>query len=411
MKITSKTIATTVALIILISSISVALIGGDQPIKSTDTEGNDTQNGVDDGSDNNDSNNQNSHGSYDGPSYGDGKHIVLVEEATSTSCAACPAVADILYELYDPEDPSFYFISMVDDKASKAHNRLYDEYNVLGFPTVYFDGGYEVIMGGGHEKSLFSQKISNCISRNYADILLNVSADWDDANSELNVTVGVKNNEPGKYEGTLRVYITEIHSRWPDHKGNAFHFAFLDYAIDEKIQLEPYENQSFTNIWTPNFPNVYPENLLIIGAVFNSEAETAYSFPPNNRPFDAYYADATEATRIREGVLPPSIGITFPVQGKQHIDGEITGKSIISSNTYVIGDIPIKVNVEAEAGVEKIEFNVTGLFGKKTGVVTRKPYEWIWNTFAIGKYTITVTVYDAKNRTATDELKVFAFIV
>ena len=409
MKIASKTIATALALIILISSISVILIGEDKPIKSTDTEGDDTQNGVDGGNDNGDSDDQNSH---DGsPTYNDGGHIVLVEEATSTSCAACPAVADILYELYDPEDPTFYFVSMVDDKVSKAHDRLYDEYNALGFPTVYFDGGYEVIMGGGHEKSLFSEKISNCISRNYADILLNVSADWDDTKSELNVTVGVKNNEPGEYEGNLKVYVTEIHSRWPDHKGNAFHFALLDFAIDEKIQLEPYENQSFTNIWIPSLPDVYPENLLIIGVVFNSESEQAYSYPPNNRPFDAYYADATKATRIREGVLPPSIGITFPVQGKRHVDGEITGKSIISSNTFVIGDIPIKVNVEAEAGVEKIEFNVTGIFGKKTGVITKKPYEWMWNTFAIGKYTIAVTLYDNNNRTATDELDVFAFII
>ena len=409
MKITSKTIATAVAMIVLISSISVALIGEDKPTKSTDNGDDDTQNGVDDGNNNDDSNNQNSHGGN--PSYEAGEHIVIIEEATSTSCAACPAVADILYELYDPDDPSFYFVSMVDDKVSKAHDRLYNEYNVLGFPTVYFDGGYEVIMGGGHEKSLFSQKISNCMSRNYADILLNVSADWDDAESELNVTAGVKNNEPEEYKGTLKVYVTEIHSRWPDHKGNAFHFALLDFAIDEKIQLESYENKSFNTIWTPNFPDVYPENLLIIGVVFNSESEQAYSYPPNNRPFDAYYADATKATKIREGVLPPSIGITFPVQGKRHVDGEITGKSIISSNTFVIGDIPIKVNVEAEAGVEKIEFNITGIFGKKTGVVTKKPYEWIWNTFAMGKYTITVTVYDNNNRTATDELDVFAFIL
>lgn len=408
MKITSKTIATAVALIILVSSISVILIGEDQTTKSTTDGDNDKQNDVDNESDNGD---DNSNGGNGTPNHEDSKHIVFIEEATSTSCAACPAVADILYELYDPDNSSFYFVSMVDDKAIKAHNRLYDEYNVLGFPTVYFDGGYEVIMGGGHEKSLFSQKISSCMSRNYADLILNISADWDDTKSELNVTVTVKNNEPDSYKGTLKVCVTEIRSRWPDHDGDAFHFAFLDYALDEKIQLESYEKQSFVKTWIPNFPDVYPENLLIIGVVFNSEVKQAYSNPPNNRPFDAYYADATFATKIREGVLPPSIGITFPVQGKRHVDGEITGKSVFSTNTYIIGEIPIKVKVEAEAGVEKIEFNVTGLFGKKTGIVTKKPYEWMWNTFAIGKYTISVTVYDSKNRTATDELDVFALII
>jgi len=43
------------------------------------------------------------------------EHKVFLEEATATWCSNCPDIAEILHNLYDPVNPRFYYISMVED--------------------------------------------------------------------------------------------------------------------------------------------------------------------------------------------------------------------------------------------------------------------------------------------------------
>ena len=68
-------------------------------------------------------------------------HTVFVEEGTATWCSNCPTVSGYIHELYTSEDYRFYYVSMIDDKNTKAEDRL-DEYNIIGYPTVFIDGGY-----------------------------------------------------------------------------------------------------------------------------------------------------------------------------------------------------------------------------------------------------------------------------
>jgi len=58
-----------------------------------------------------------------------------------------------------------------------------------------------------------------------------------------------------------------------------------------------------------------------------------------------------------------------------------------------------------------VEFFVKGLFGEDNGVVTKEPYQWTWDSFAFGRYTITAKVYDNEGRTASNSIDVFAIII
>ena len=337
-------------------------------------------------------------------------HTVFIEEGTATWCNNCPDVAEILHELYDPDNPEFYYISLVDDEVEKASNRLSNDYNIFGFPTVFIDGGYEVVMGA-KEKSVFEEKISNALSRNVPRIILNVDAKWNENKSELTVTATLENKEPETYNGQLKVYITEINSRWPDYNGNPYHFAFIDYAMSKNVKVKPDENKSFSETWTGTYTNIYPENLWVVAVVFNSDSVQAYSDPPNNEhSFDAYYADAADAVRVAEGCLPPGIGISSPKKGVRYILGR-EGKQTLIGKTLILGKIDITVNVEADAGVDKIEFIVKGLLKETKETIDAEPYEWTWDTTAFGKYTITVILYDKDGKTATDSIEVLAIIL
>ena len=110
----------------------------------------------------------------------DGRYIrnVFVEEGTLTNCKFCPIVAEWLYDLYSSGDYNFYFVTLV-GKDEKAANRLYEEYNLWGLPTVFIDGGYKVLLGGGHEKSEYAQAIRDAELRSVPDIQLNVNAEYD----------------------------------------------------------------------------------------------------------------------------------------------------------------------------------------------------------------------------------------
>jgi glutaredoxin len=362
---------------------------------------------------------------------------VFIEEGTATTCKHCPSIAKILHELYDSDDPDFYYVSMVEDKNSKAQDRLVRDYNTLGYPTLFIDGGYEVIIGGNKPKSLIEEKISAAASRPVPEIHMTVTTEYDNNTGELTTDVLVENNENETYTGRLRVYITEIIGRWPDRDGNPHHFAFLDYAMNEDVRIESNGNKTFESKWDTSYPDVYPENLWIVAVIFSSESSQKYSDPPDNEyPFDAHYADAAAAARVVEGKLPPSIGIISPKETFRYIFGNEKPRLLIAypivSLLYklnldtwpnlmarfpfylyavIYGKITIKTNVEADAGVEKVEFIVKGRFREIKETIYEEPYEWTWHKLAFGKYTITVKVYDKEGKTATDSIDVIAFML
>ncbi len=50
--------------------------------------------------------------------------------------------------------------------------------------------------------------------------------------TQANITKQTNNN---LYDGQLRVYIAEPQSRWDNYNDDPYHYAFLDFAINEDI--------------------------------------------------------------------------------------------------------------------------------------------------------------------------------
>ncbi len=345
---------------------------------------------------------------------GDSTHVVFIEDGTATWCNNCPITSEILDNLYDPAQPTFYYVSMIGDVNNKAAERLSKSYNIYGYPTVFIDGGYGVVLGKQAD-SVYKDMISSAASREIPRLSLSVSTTWNQSNKEVLTSVHVKNKNTIVYTGYLKVYITEINSRWADWDGKPYHYGFLDYAIDKSIEIEGNSEEIFSSGWkvgTSGYANVYPENLFVIAVVFSSQSTQKFSDPPSNtKSFDAYYADVVKAARVVNGSLPPSVGICWPKANRYCLLGFCNENlHTLRNRTVLFGRTRIRVCPESDLEIERIEIVIQGRF-RKIQATLYEGDEWLWRKFACGPYTITVYVYDTEGRVATDSMNVFAFIL
>ncbi len=117
-------------------------------------------------------------------------------------------------------------------------------------------------------------------------------ADIDRPTVESSVT-----DRAGEYQGTLRVYVCEYNSSmgWWDNWGNAYEMPFLDFAMEEVLNIGQFDTVEFSANWNSTiagFGNIQQSNIVAIAAVFNAAAHTGYSYPPSGYPFTAYWVDA-----------------------------------------------------------------------------------------------------------------------
>jgi thiol-disulfide isomerase/thioredoxin len=120
-------------------------------------------------------------------------HTVFVEEGTATWCPYCPAMANTLNAIYESGDYPFYFVALVDDMNSQAASRLRSEYNIYGFPTGFFDGGYQLLLGGYDLESYYRPLIEACGQREVPTLNLSVSVTYI-GNGDLQIGVNITNN-------------------------------------------------------------------------------------------------------------------------------------------------------------------------------------------------------------------------
>ena len=223
-------------------------------------------------------------------------HTVFVEYATLTTCPPCIKANSQLYSIYDSGDLDFCYVTLVSDRGNINVRLRLGELGVVAVPDVYFDGGYKRVSGGQANEYPYRNAITLCGERDVPDIDVDVNAEWK-SKAIIKITVTVQNNEPTKYNGKLRVYITEKESRWDDYGGNPYHFGVLDIPIDRNLavvsqqQSQPMslgDTYTFTKTWygaLHGFGDITKENTLIIAAVFDKD--TGY----------AVEADAAEPTR------------------------------------------------------------------------------------------------------------------
>jgi len=120
-------------------------------------------------------------------------HTVFVEEGTATSCKYCPIASEDLYTIYNTSDYPFYFVALIEDMSQKAADRLNNDYNTVGYPTCYFDGGYEVEVGTS-DVPTYRDLIESSGARDVHEFDLSISLIWA-GNGVLDIEITVKNNE------------------------------------------------------------------------------------------------------------------------------------------------------------------------------------------------------------------------
>ena len=357
-------------------------------------------------------------------------HTVFIEEATATWCTNCPNVANILYSLYESNKYNFYYVALIDDTNSVAADRNTKDYNIDGFPTVFIDGGYKVIMGGNKAESVYIDAITAAQQRTMPKIKATVTAQYQNSTKELTVNTLVENKEGTLYTGKVKLYLTEIISHVTTFDGNNYHYGFLEYLTNEDISVESGKNITLTD--TKDISGYDYENLMIIAVVFNSEKHQGYANPSDITAhlFDAYYVDATDAVKIVEGGnLPPQLTITSPQKGKAYWNGKQMGlvdkllerkhlikrfenisilKTLLYNKTYLLGRTKlITVDATDDSAVAQVVFSIDGTVMYND---TQAPYEYSFTklnkikTLFLKDHTLTVTVYDDAGKTTSGSI-------
>jgi len=361
-------------------------------------------------------------------------HTVFVEESTATWCTNCPNVANILYSLYQTKKYNFYYVALIDDKNTVAAARNKDEYNIWAFPTVFIDGGYKVIVGGSNIESVYANTINIAQGRTVPKIKITITAQYKNTTKEVTVTALIENKDNDTYTGKLKLYLTEIVSQVSDYSNKPYHYGFLEYLINKDISVNGKQNS--TSSVTKSIAAYDYENLMIIGVVFSAQKNTGYAQPPNQNPFSAYYADATNATTVvPTGNLPPEVHITSPQKATVYMNGEISPlvekiinrnhvikklenisllKSFLHKNnkTFLLGKNKL-VTVEAtdDSAIAKVEFYVDGTLQFTD---TQAPYEWSFEKLSNQKsvwlkiHTLKVIAYDDTGKTRSVSTSFYA---
>ncbi len=120
-------------------------------------------------------------------------HTVFCEEGTATWCGYCPEAAEALESIYNSNDYPFYFVALISNKNDIAEDRLFQDYNIYGYPTCYIDGGYKVVVGAQSE-STFRNRIESCGKRDVHELDLSISVEWN-GSGILDINVEITNNE------------------------------------------------------------------------------------------------------------------------------------------------------------------------------------------------------------------------
>jgi len=199
-------------------------------------------------------------------------HSVLLEACTGSTCPPCAIASEVIHDVYSSGSYDFYYVSLVWNENSYAEQRL-REYRVTGIPDYVFDGGYDRYVGASGIPSNYISRLNSCGSRSVADINLDMDVIWQE-NSKIEVNIDIKNNKDFTYKGELRVYVTEIESRWNTYSGKPYHFAMIgNYAIYKNLNIPAKDDVQYSNNWdgkTYGLSNLASDNIMVIAAVYRS---------------------------------------------------------------------------------------------------------------------------------------------
>ncbi len=120
-------------------------------------------------------------------------HTVFCEVGTASWCPACPKMARELEIVFEKGEYPFYYVELVVDKCRDANKRM-NQYNLYYLPTAFYDGGREVVVGGGNGVSYHENIIKSCGKRDVHELDFNLSVEWL-GNGNLRINIRVTNLE------------------------------------------------------------------------------------------------------------------------------------------------------------------------------------------------------------------------
>lgn len=340
-------------------------------------------------------------------------HNVFVEEATETTCVNCPLVAQALQELEAQGTYHFIYVALIDDVNSVALDRT-KEYNRSGYPEVYVDGGFKVVLGSRateeETQSTLADAITKADGRDVPPLLLTVVATLDNSTNQTYIQVNVTNYGSTNYVGTLRVYLAERNS-YPYFGGNGFyHHGLVRYLTDVPIPLTI--TARGTEFWNSTLSgnSSAVSNYEIMAAVFNNSAVLQTSTPGDmkNHTFNAYYADACNTTLIVPGANPPpAIGLTFPTAFSINLFNHHILKKIELRTPICIGRPTITAQDLNGSPIVLVKFYIDG---KLKANLSKTPYEVKWPllkpSIGLKKHTVEVVAYDANGQSVTTSITI-----
>lgn len=224
-----------------------------------------------------------------------------------------------------------------------AQDRL-TEYNIYWVPSVYFDGGFELVIGGGSSsKADYIDALDLCGARGVADVDADLDVKWL-GNAAMEIEVAVTNWEATAYVGHVRVYVSELVSTlgWNDQtSGDPYTHAFLDFAVNEPVNIPgsacwrkrvTFDGTQHNSGMGQGYDGIEYDNIMVTAAVFDDVMHQGYSDPPTGAPFDAFYVDDATGARpdtltVDRSTIPASTGaaVDFTLYGR----GENAGRSYL----------------------------------------------------------------------------------
>jgi len=242
---------------------------------------------------------------YTGGGSRDYTHTVLVEVGTRTTCPACPASNLAWHSIYEGGNYNFEYTELVYNMNSVAQARFY-EFNPKYVPTSYWDGGEYVYPGTNY--AIFYNYLDASGSRVVPDLVADLDVTWL-GSAEMEISYSIVNNDASNYPGRLRIYVIELESTlWNDYNGNPYYHAFLDFAVNQLIDIPAAGTISDTIVWdgaAAGYPGISGNNIQVILAVFDDTPHQSYSDPPSGNPFWAYYSDECVAASPETTNNPP----------------------------------------------------------------------------------------------------------
>jgi hypothetical protein len=235
-------------------------------------------------------------------------HPVFIELGATTWCSNCPRAAEAIYALYTNNSAyPFYYTTFVRNQEKTSRLRMLYHYGSTSIPTLFFDGGNKTQVGVlanlSQTKQAFRNLINQCGARTIHPLELNTSVVGHN-NAKLDITVTVKNTGSSRYIGILKSMVTEIVSRWKDSLGHPYNFAFLSYAIQRIVVLQPQQSKTFTVTWNGaanhgnhTYADINDSNIMVLSTVAHIQPHVIPAIQYVKQHI-AFYIDQTSGATV-----------------------------------------------------------------------------------------------------------------